>query len=194
MKLGLLEALFLLGALGILFIRLFFRWATRGAGPVAKSRHTTLDTFALIAAMAFMMPIPLVYFFSPLLDFATFHLPMVWRWLGVPFLAASVGLFWRSHADLGGNWSGYPEIKQQHDLITGGIYGWIRHPMYASVLVWSFGQAVVLTNWIAGAGSLVAGLLFIMVRAPQEDAMLRAHFGTSYDAYAKRTGGLFPRF
>ena len=42
------------------------------------------------------------------------------------------------------------EIRDEHQLVTGGIYSLVRHPMYLSLLVYSAGQVLVLPNWVVG--------------------------------------------
>jgi protein-S-isoprenylcysteine O-methyltransferase Ste14 len=51
--------------------------------------------------------------------------------IGTALLGAAIWLFWRSHRDLGKNWSPSLEISAQQTLITHGVYRTIRHPMYA---------------------------------------------------------------
>jgi protein-S-isoprenylcysteine O-methyltransferase Ste14 len=48
-------------------------------------------------------------------------------------LVIGLWLFYRSHADLGTNWSITLEIREQHRLITQGVYRRIRHPMYSAL-------------------------------------------------------------
>ena len=193
MKLGFLEILFLIGSLCTLTIRAYYKRANRKASPVVDSHHTRLDAVLLFTAMAAMAPVPLVYIFTPFLDPANFFLPDPIRWCGVPMLFAAVLVFWRAHADLGLNWSGYLEVKEQHQLVTHGIYRSIRHPMYAAILIWGLGQAMVLTNWIAGPANIIASLLFLMVRAPREETMLLERFGGAYRDYMSQTGRIIPR-
>ncbi len=113
--------------------------------------------------------------------------------LGAALLAAAVWLFWRSHADLGRNWSPTLQLRQEHQLVTGGVYRWIRHPMYASQWLWIIAQPLLLQNWVAGpAGSLLFLPLYIL-RVPREEQMLLAQFGDAYRAYMAQTGGVVPR-
>ena len=73
----------------------------------------------------------------------------------------SLWLFWRSHADLGKNWSVSLEVRQGHQLIKHGVYRSIRHPMYASIWLWCLAQGLLLENWLAGWYALVAFALFL---------------------------------
>ena len=70
-------------------------------------------------------------------------------------MLAALWLFWRSHADLGQNWSVSLEIRKDHRIVQHGVYRLIRHPMYASIWLWSIAQALLLANWLAGWSAVV---------------------------------------
>jgi len=78
-------------------------------------------------------------------------------------------------------------------MISHGVYGFIRHPMYASIGLWSLGQGLVLENWLAGWCALAAFSLMYLIRTPREEPMMCESFGEQYRDYMKRTGRLFPR-
>jgi protein-S-isoprenylcysteine O-methyltransferase Ste14 len=42
-------------------------------------------------------------------------------------MTLAVWLFWRSHADLGRNWSPSLELREGHELVTEGVYRYVRH-------------------------------------------------------------------
>lgn len=143
-----------------------------------------------------MMRLPLAYGLTSWLDFADF------RWepvtaasaggVGTLFLGVGLWLFWRSHRDLGANWSPSLEIGSEHRLVTRGVYRTIRHPMYASQALWGVAQILLLQNWIAGQGGLLAFLALYWVRVPQEERMMLQHFGEAYRAYSAQTGRILP--
>jgi protein-S-isoprenylcysteine O-methyltransferase Ste14 len=108
-------------------------------------------------------------------------------------LAMAVWLFWRSHADLGRNWSPSLELREGHELVTEGVYRSVRHPMYASMWLWGVAQALLLQNWIAGWVSLVMFMPLYLLRVPREERMMLDEFGEEYRAYMDRTGRVIPR-
>ena len=87
--------------------------------------------------------------FTPWLDIADHHRPTWVGWIGVALFAVALWLLWRAHVDLGRNWSPTLQVMEQHALVTRGIYGTIRHPIYAAHWLWAIGQALLLPNWIA---------------------------------------------
>ncbi|MHB1417180.1 MAG: protein-S-isoprenylcysteine O-methyltransferase [Chloroflexota bacterium] len=161
-------------------------------------RRVSLAERGLLAGLSLAgLLLPLLYSLTGWLDFADYRLSPPARAragsIGTGFLAAAIWLFWRSHRDLGANWSPSLELGTQHTLITQGVYGVIRHPMYASQGLWGLAQALLLPNWIAGLGGLLSFLLFYLIRVPQEERMMLDHFGDAYRAYCQRTGRIMPR-
>ena len=144
-----------------------------------------------------MFFIPLVYTFTSQLDEADYPLPREAResagGVGIIILAMAVWLFWRSHADLGRNWSPSLELREGHELVTEGVYRSVRHPMYASMWLWGVAQALLLQNWIAGWVSLVMFMPLYLLRVPREERMMLDEFGEEYRAYMDRTGRVIPR-
>jgi protein-S-isoprenylcysteine O-methyltransferase Ste14 len=116
-----------------------------------SSQEKTILGLLLLA----MFLIPIIYAATDWLSFADYTLPDWAGWVGVVLLAGALFVFWRAHADLGLNWSPSLEIREKHELITRGIYGVIRHPMYASQWLWVLAQPLLLQNWIAGFGNLI---------------------------------------
>lgn len=140
-----------------------------------------------------MFLLPVLYLLTSWLDFADYHLPPWAGWLGAALFAAAVWLLWRSHVDLGQNFSPELEIFEGHSLVTGGVYHRIRHPMYAAHWLWGIAQALLLQNWFAGPSMLVAMLPLYLVRVPREERMLLEQFGDTYRAYMRHTGRIIPR-
>jgi protein-S-isoprenylcysteine O-methyltransferase Ste14 len=137
--------------------------------------------------------VPLIYAVTHWLDFANYALPAWAGWLGVLLTAGALFIFWRAHADLGLNWSPSLEIREKHELITRGIYGIIRHPMYASQWLLVIAQPLLLQNWIAGFLNFLVFIPFYLLRVKAEEQLMLDSFGAQYQDYMKRTGGVVPK-
>lgn len=158
---------------------------------VVKSRKGTLEVFLLILAWIGFF-VPLIWIASAAISFAEYPLcasPLV---AGVVCFVAGLWLFYRSHVDLGANWSITLEVREQHRLITHGVYRHIRHPMYLALLVYSVGQTLVLPNWVAGPSYLVAFAILFAFRVGAEERMMLEQFGDEYAAYMAQTKRLIP--
>lgn len=161
---------------------------------VVDSRAGLLESFLMTGTMLTMMILPPLFVFTSILDdwnYTPFRLLSV---LGVFITILSLWLFWRSHKDLGDNWSVSLHIREDHKLVRNGIYARVRHPMYAALWLWVISQALLLPNWVTGLSPILAFGCMYFVRVRSEEAMLREHFGEAFDDYANRTGRLIPRF
>ena len=93
---------------------------------------------------------------------------------------------------LGQNWSGAVSIKVGHQLIRSGPYAWVRHPIYAGLLVALFGTALERRKAI---GFLAIALFWLgfCIKSRMEERFMRKTFGEDYVEYSRATGGLIPR-
>jgi protein-S-isoprenylcysteine O-methyltransferase Ste14 len=160
---------------------------------MSERRITNQEMFILSLLLLGGFIMPLIYAATNWLDFANYTLPAWASWLGVMLLAVALFIFWLAHADLGLNWSPSLEIREKHELITRGIYGMIRHPMYASQWILAIAQPLLLHNWIAGFLNLLAFIPFYFIRVKAEEQMMLDSFGTQYQEYIKKTGGVLPK-
>lgn len=113
-------------------------------------------------------------------------------YLGVAVLCSALALFYRSHLDLGRNWSISLEIRSEHRLVKTGVYRLIRHPMYSSFFLLALAQILLLPNWLAGASGLVGVGLLYKFRIRQEERMMLERFGADYRDYMASTKPLIP--
>jgi len=160
---------------------------------LAESRFDPLDVTFDFLAFGGMEVIPLIYIFTPWLDFANYTLPPILGWLGAATFIVALWLLWRAHADLGLNWSPTLQITQEHQLVTQGVYHYIRHPIYAAIWLWGIAQVLLLQNWIAGPATLLFYGIVYFRRVPREEQMMLDHFGDEYRAYMQQTGRVIPR-
>lgn len=85
-----------------------------------------------------------------------------------------------------------PVVPTQR-LVTGGMYRYVRNPMYLAVLAVIIGQALVLWRPILLAYAAVVALAFVaFVRGHEEPTLLRS-FGVEYEAYRRAVPGWWPR-
>lgn len=83
------------------------------------------------------------------------------------------------------------EWEKTGRLVTAGIYRWIRHPMYGSLLLLAWG--VVLKAVTVGSFALgVAATLALFATAKVEEAENVRRFGEEYIEYMKRTRRFVP--
>jgi protein-S-isoprenylcysteine O-methyltransferase Ste14 len=184
------KATILASSLAMVIIRAPYGRRSRSV-KVVRSKRGALETLLLtLAWLSFF--VPLIWIAGPVFVFAEYRLRLGPLLAGIVCLATGLWLFARSHADLGTNWSLTLEVRENHHLVTGGIYRHVRHPMYSAFLVYSVGQALVVPNWIAGPSYGVAMGLLVALRLGPEERMMTEEFGDEYRAYARQTKRLVP--
>ncbi len=152
----------------------------------------SLPDMALLAVAGLGMLVPLIYVFSSLLDFANYILADWVGWFGAILFVLAIWLLWRSHVDLGRNWTPTLGIRDDHQLVTDGVFKYVRHPMYAAHILWAIAAALMLHNWIAGYSLLVVFVPQYLSRLNAEEQMMLEHFGEQYESYMQRTGRIIP--
>jgi protein-S-isoprenylcysteine O-methyltransferase Ste14 len=169
-------------------------YAIRNQANVVVKEQKGIDERLLLGGMFLtMMVLPLIQLGTGLFSFADYSLPQYATVLGAIIQVPMLWMFWRSHADLGRNWSPGLEVRQEHELVTRGVYARVRHPMYVAIWLAVFAQPLLIHNWIAGALVVPAFAAMWFIRVPQEEALMRDQFGAAYDTYAARTGRLTPK-
>jgi protein-S-isoprenylcysteine O-methyltransferase Ste14 len=186
------NAVFLAGLVVQCAIRHHFVQRTKSEKKTVR-KFDRMEKMLLAAMFPPVLLLPLIYGFTPLLSFADYHLAWFIRWAGAMIMVASLWLFWRSHADLGQNWSVSLELRENHQLVSHGVYRRVRHPMYASIWLWGLAQGMMLANWFAGWSVMPAFAAMYFIRMPREESLMREEFGDGYREYARRTGRVFPR-
>ncbi|MEM9928702.1 MAG: protein-S-isoprenylcysteine O-methyltransferase [Bacteroidota bacterium] len=159
---------------------------------VTTNKKKGLEILLLALVWVGMMILPLIYVFTSWLSFADYQLPVFWQILGILLIIPGLWLFYRSHHDLGQNWSVSLEIREGHNIISSGVYELIRHPMYTAIWLLCLAQALLLNNYVAGLSGLVFFGLLYFLRVGREEKMMLGQFGQEYQEYMKKTKRIVP--
>ena len=89
------------------------------------------------------------------------------------------------------NYSGTLRIREGHQLITHGIYKFVRHPVYTGTLLRTFAIPIYVTS-LLGFLFALRGIPLFLYRIGVEEKMLIEEFGDEYLEYTKDTWKLFP--
>ena len=93
---------------------------------------------------------------------------------------------------LGRHWRIDAALSSDHQLVTTGPYGIVRHPIYTSMLCMVFGTGFMITPLRT---LLVASLIFVMgteIRVRVEDELLASRFGEQFLAYRRSVPAYVP--
>ncbi len=110
----------------------------------------------------------------------------------VTTIAAGLLAMWGLRS-IGADMSTQAEVRPDTTLVTSGAFGFVRHPLYLSILLVWAGAALALLSWVLAAGWLVLTPMFV-ARSRLEERLLTDHFGKAYRDYARRVPMLLPRW
>ena len=92
---------------------------------------------------------------------------------------------------LAGNWSRAVAFKEHHELITTGLYHFVRHPIYTGILL-MISATVLFVGTLSAAIGFVIIVLGLWFKLRAEEELLTEHFPKEYPAYKDRTKALIP--
>jgi protein-S-isoprenylcysteine O-methyltransferase Ste14 len=182
---------FLLGALISTFYR---RRADRETGERISPRAEGLPIMIALRFVGLALwAAVFAYLINPAwMKWSQVDLPSWLRWLGLALGLAADALSYWVFSNLGNNVSPTVATRASHQLVTGGPYRWVRHPLYSMGMLAYLSFALLSASWLIALLS-IAVFAVLTIRLPQEEAHLIERFGDDYRAYMDRTGRFLPR-
>lgn len=160
--------------------------------PIRYSGRDAREFILLGCSLTGLGILPVIYLIAHFPRFADYALWPPQAYAGIAVDLVMLWLFYRTHHDLGRNWSVSLDLRESHTLVTSGVYAYVRHPMYTGFWLMGLGQALLLPNWVAGPAGLVGFGLLFFGRVKREEEMMISGFGEEYRAYMQRTARVVP--
>ena len=114
-----------------------------------------------------------------------------WRaGVGLALFACGLSFAIWARVHIGRNWGMPMSRKDEPELVTGGPYRLVRHPIYSGILSAGVGTAIAL-NWLWIVAVLFAGVYFVY-SATVEERNLTEQFPVAYPQYRRSTKMLVP--
>jgi protein-S-isoprenylcysteine O-methyltransferase Ste14 len=82
-------------------------------------------------------------------------------------------------------------VEKTTELVTSGVYHYIRHPFYSSLLFLGWGIFLKNVNWI-GLILVVTITILLAITAQKEEKENIQYFGEKYQEYMKQTKRFVP--
>jgi len=123
------------------------------------------------------------------LSFFTTSTTFTFLGLSISLVGVFIGLTAIQHHQKG-NFNIRPDIKENCILITHGIYKYIRHPMYLSVLTMMLGVLVLYPSW-KQLFLYILLIITLLVKLRYEESLWVCH-NQEYQHYKKQTKQLIP--
>ena len=112
--------------------------------------------------------------------------------VGFVMIMAGVALRQRAAQALGRHFTVGLSLFDDHELIVGGPYRWLRHPNYAALLLIALGTAMMVRSPRAAGVALVLWLPLALLRIAKEESALHARLGSAYGEYTRGRWCLMP--
>lgn len=185
------KIVWVIGIIAWYFIRVPFERRAKRV-RVVSSRRSPLDMLGLASGVLGLAIVPVFYVATGIPRAADYPARPWVLALGAVIFFIALWIFRRTHKELGRNWSITLEIRDKHELISSGPYAFVRHPMYTSFMLMGLGQALLLSNWVAGLAGLVGFAVLFFLRVDKEERMMLEIFGPQYRDYMQRTKRIIP--
>ena len=175
-------------------IRLFsWRAAVRAEGGVQLREGKLSLAVRAVLGLGYVGALLVYVFFPSILAWAAFGLRSWLRWIGAGVTAAALLLLAWVQWSLGKNFNTTLHLREEHTLVVGGPYRWVRHPMYTALFLLGVGFLSLTANWFVGVPLIVALPVIVALRVDNEETMMVEQFGDEYLGYMQRTGRFLPR-
>ncbi|TAK12075.1 MAG: isoprenylcysteine carboxylmethyltransferase family protein [Anaerolineae bacterium] len=187
--------LLLLLFIGFIANRAYTTRKAEAAGTTAQKERadTPLLKLANLLALPALMGTLAAVFSPRWMAWAALDLPDWARWAGLGVALAGFALLQWAQVTLGKNWSDRPRLLAGQELVTGGPYHWVRHPIYTAFLMILGSMLLISANWFVGGLWLAMTGIEVAARVKYEESLLAETFGKAYESYAATTGRLLPR-
>jgi protein-S-isoprenylcysteine O-methyltransferase Ste14 len=154
-------------------------------------RGATIRTAGGLAALApYFLWVP--YLVIALRPGPELTVPDFLAWLGLALSVLGVAFSLWAIVTLGRHYDLVLEVHQDHELIRGGPYALVRHPVYTGLALHFAGLCLATGNVLLILGTLLVSYPAFYVRARAEEALLRERFGAEYEKYAREVPMLVP--
>ncbi|MEO8370576.1 MAG: isoprenylcysteine carboxylmethyltransferase family protein [Candidatus Solibacter sp.] len=119
--------------------------------------------------------------------------PVAWR-IVASMLCGPIGglLSWGAVHHLGRQFRVHAGLYEDHQLVTTGPYGIVRHPIYSSMLAMLVSTLLLSTPWKLAILSLALFVAGTEIRVYTEDRLLASRFGPEFFKYQKRVWAYVP--
>ena len=114
------------------------------------------------------------------------------RWVGAVMAATGIGLTYAAQVGMGSEWRIGIDRTEVTGLVTSGVFGLVRNPIFTAMIFTAVGFAAMVPNVIAIVAVVCLVVAIEMqVRFVEEPHLRRLH-GTGYEQYEAEVGRFVP--
>jgi protein-S-isoprenylcysteine O-methyltransferase Ste14 len=142
------------------------------------------------AANALVVAAPILDLSASLTRFGALD-ATAWGAIGMALAVVALPLIVVAQTTMGASWRIGVDLEERTELVSDGIFAYVRNPIYAAMVMFAVGVFLMVPNLasLAGAG-LVVVAAELQTRIVEEPYLRRTH--AAYEAYGRRTGRFLP--
>jgi protein-S-isoprenylcysteine O-methyltransferase Ste14 len=176
------------------FVLLAFGWRTaaqlRATGSTGFVAHRERGPAAKAAGLALTAGLLAVVAGTAMADSGGWNALAL---LGAAAMLAGLALCLAAQRSMGASWRIGVDPDERTDLVTTGLFGRLRNPIFTAMILFAAGSALAVPTPVTALGLLLATAGIVAQVLVVEEPHLRRQHGPVYDDYAARTGRFLPR-
>lgn len=155
----------------------------------------TFKRFAPEIMLTLLAANVLVALVSHLIEYAQISLDTTLsKAIGILLAGVAAAIFYAAQKALDKGIKGRVEPRCEcQELITSGIYSYVRHPIYLAFFISLLAIDVMTRSYLAFAMTMLLVLPSLLWRAHVEDDALKERFGQQWESYARNVPAFLPR-
>lgn len=164
----------------------------KSADKSEQQSHNQEDSGSLLL---FRWAVPVALLSSLILYFwqGTYLLEaQIFSFIGLALVLLGLLTRWYAVWQLGQAFTVQLQVAEEQDLITAGIFTYLRHPSYAGLILYYIGLGLMMGNIFCLLILLLLPLWAVLNRIALEEQLLLSHFGELYRDYQARSWRLIP--
>jgi protein-S-isoprenylcysteine O-methyltransferase Ste14 len=118
-------------------------------------------------------------------------IPAVVAYIAIFFMIVGVIIIFFGILNLNDNLGHTTTTLKNTTVFFRGIYKYVRHPIYAGMLIVMLAVAFYMNSWFKGILSLTLGVIFYYKSSLEEKKLMEQYL--QYEEYTRTTGRFFPR-
>jgi len=172
------------------------QWRATGSTGV-RGFHGRPGSREWFAGVGFIAAI-IAALFAPILQLAGLIAPLPaldhrsLQIAGIALAATGIVATIGAQQTMGESWRVGVDTRETTTLVSSGVFGWVRNPIFTAMLTFAAGSVLMTPNLLALSGFvLLAASIELQVRVVEEPYLLATH-GKTYRDYGSRVGRILP--
>lgn len=172
------------------------QWRATGSTGV-RGFHGRPGSREWFAGVGFIAAI-IAALFAPILQLAGLIAPLPaldhrsLQVAGIALAATGIVATVGAQQTMGESWRVGVDTRETTTLVSSGVFGWVRNPIFTAMLTFAAGSVLITPNLLALSGFvLLAASIELQVRVVEEPYLLATH-GKTYRDYGSRVGRFLP--